>query len=380
MRHAPIIVSILGVIGVLIALNLIDTGEDTSAPQSEPAPVASGEPPKTSQDTASKTAVRPSPAAEPATPEPPKPDLPKFDVVRVEPNGDAVIAGRAEPGFPVDVMDGENVMGRVQADGRGEWVFIPDAPLAPGTHELSLTMLAPKNPPPGITPDQKWLSEDIVAVFVPDPPAPARPEAPAVAERTVPQTEKPARRPTQALAVQIPRRGDGGIELLQRAVPKVGKVTLDVSALDYTDQGQVTISGQAPAKSRVQVYLDNKFIGHVDADKQGEWQLRSPEGLAPGLYTLRADQVDNAGRVVARVTLPYSHDDKLPTASSGKLIVVQPGNSLWRIARQIYGEGTRFTTIFDANQERIDNPDLIYPGQVFRLPAPKTVSSPTATN
>ena len=47
---------------------------------------------------------------------------------------------------------------------------------------------------------------------------------------------------------------------------------------------------------------------------------------------------------------------------------MQPGNSLWRIARRNYGEGPRYTVIYQANKERIKDPDLIYPGQVFVVP------------
>ena len=53
----------------------------------------------------------------------------------------------------------------------------------------------------------------------------------------------------------------------------------------------------------------------------------------------------------------------------GSVIVVEPGNSLWRIARRTYGQGTRYTVIFEANRKQIENPDLIYPGQVFNLPS-----------
>ena len=49
-------------------------------------------------------------------------------------------------------------------------------------------------------------------------------------------------------------------------------------------------------------------------------------------------------------------------------IVVQPGNNLWTIAEQRYGEGLRYTQIFRANSDQIRDPDLIYPGQVFTLP------------
>jgi len=61
------------------------------------------------------------------------------------------------------------------------------------------------------------------------------------------------------------------------------------------------------------------------------------------------------------------------------LVVVQPGNNLWNIARVLYGRGVRYTTIYEANREQIRDPDLIYPGQVFKapgLPPKKLVINP----
>ena len=45
-----------------------------------------------------------------------------------------------------------------------------------------------------------------------------------------------------------------------------------------------------------------------------------------------------------------------------------PGNSLWRIARQVYGKGIQYVEIFEENKSLIKDPDLIYPGQIFNLP------------
>ena len=47
---------------------------------------------------------------------------------------------------------------------------------------------------------------------------------------------------------------------------------------------------------------------------------------------------------------------------------VQPGATLWAIAEERYGAGILYVTVFEANRDRIRNPDLIYPGQVFILP------------
>ena len=66
--------------------------------------------------------------------------LPSFDVVRINPNGDTVIAGRAAPGSAVVLRDGESELGTVSADNRGEWVLLPETPLPPGAHRLTLLM------------------------------------------------------------------------------------------------------------------------------------------------------------------------------------------------------------------------------------------------
>ncbi|WP_054300936.1 LysM peptidoglycan-binding domain-containing protein, partial [Gemmobacter sp. LW-1] len=49
-------------------------------------------------------------------------------------------------------------------------------------------------------------------------------------------------------------------------------------------------------------------------------------------------------------------------------VTVQPGFTLWRIARENFGDGVLYVKVFDANKDQIRNPDLIYPGQVFLIP------------
>ncbi len=48
---------------------------------------------------------------------------------------------------------------------------------------------------------------------------------------------------------------------------------------------------------------------------------------------------------------------------------VSRGDSLWRLSQASYGAGTRYAVIYKANREQIRNPNMIYPGQVFVVPA-----------
>ncbi|NQU59971.1 MAG: LysM peptidoglycan-binding domain-containing protein [Rhodospirillales bacterium] len=267
---------------------------------------------------------------------------PSFDVVRIDPNGSAVIAGRALPGATVIIMADGKPIGEVKADERGEWVFVPNTPLAPGSRELSLEMRGP---------DGKSLKSENVVVLV------------------VPERDKDvAGRAGQsgALALKTPRSG-GPSTVLQTPAGKGGK-GFAIDALDYDDAGRLSISGRAGPGASVNVYLDNAFIGRAKAGSEGRWILSPDRPIKPGLYTLRADQVDPAGKVQARVSMPFSRAAPLTDPPKEPFVIVQPGNSLWRLARRTYGEGISYTTIFEANKDQIKDPNLIYPGQVFALP------------
>ncbi len=53
---------------------------------------------------------------------------------------------------------------------------------------------------------------------------------------------------------------------------------------------------------------------------------------------------------------------------AGRSYTVQKGDSLSKIAKREYGDAQQWRKIYEANRDLIPNPDLIYPGQVFRIP------------
>ena len=332
--NRPFLIAVIGVIVVASAIGLNYAPWQTD--EAPPAPVAE--------------APEPAPEPEQKPAEPVKLDPPSFDVVRVNPTGDAVIAGRAAPASTVVNIDNGDEFGNVQTDDRGEWVFVPEAPLKPGTHTLSLKMLAGDSPP--------VMSVDDVVIIVPEP------------------GKDIAGRAGDSNILALKLSPDGSSTVLQK--PGGGSsIKLSVDAVDYDEDGRLAISGSAQPTAMIQLYLDNRFIGHAKTgndlgDGRGLWAMNPDEPVMPGLYTLRADQVDNGGKVVQRVEFPFSRAESTPEMvqelAKNNTIIVQPGNSLWRIARSSYGEGLRYTVIYEANVDQITNPDLIYPGQVFKLP------------
>ncbi|NND43856.1 MAG: LysM peptidoglycan-binding domain-containing protein [Xanthomonadales bacterium] len=52
----------------------------------------------------------------------------------------------------------------------------------------------------------------------------------------------------------------------------------------------------------------------------------------------------------------------------GRSYTVQPGDTLWKISKEMYGEGSKYMKIFEANKDKLENPDKIFPGQELVIP------------
>lgn len=286
------------------------------------------------------------------------PAVPSFDVVRISRGGTGVLAGRAKPGSAVAVLvDGEEVS-RTIADRNGEWVLILEQPLDAGTVELSLIAY----PETG----DSVSSEDVVVVSIPEP---------APEERF---TEPPGE---GVIAVLSPKSGEGVSRVMQKpglAAPGEVGDSLTVDSIDFGAEGSTIFAGRALPRTEVRLYLDNAYLGEVQADDEGRWVVSRDTPLSTGDHRLRVDQVIADGNVRLRVLQPFETGRMLDPAQAENRVIVQPGNTLWTIARLLYGRGTRYTLIFQENSEQIVDPDLIYPGQRFKLP-PRPDEDPDAS-
>ncbi len=172
-----------------------------------------------------------------------------------------------------------------------------------------------------------------------------------------------------------------GVRVLQPAVaPDTPPEVMSSVALDsitYDAAGQVMLSGRAGAAGFVRIYLDNVPISDTPVAPAGTWSIDLPQ-IDSGIYTLRVDQVDPKGTVVSRIETPFQREepaaiaavmaDQTPDGFAVAVKTVQPGATLWAIARERYGQGIMYVRVFEANRDRIRDPDLIYPGQVFIIP------------
>ncbi len=394
------------------------TATDATAPAQPTAPAAdatapaqpAAEPPKadTSQQTASAQPATQQPATPAASNAEATPKVPAFDTVRVEKTGEAVIAGTARAGDDVVVKLDGKVIGETTANSSGAFVVVPDNPLPAGSGALTLEAKGKADAAP-------TASDQSVAVIVP---AADQPQEALVAVVSPDQPTKVLQKPETkpATTTAVPATAASTAEKPAKLV--------SIDAVDYNPTGNIVFSGQGNDGNTARVYIDNNFIGDAPVGADGHWSFSATAQVTPGVHTLRVDGLDSAGKVLNRVEVPFFREQqnkvvasatdttKTPDATkapdttaagqaapSGQTaaatpatqdqtapasgqnatpgqaaapkegrVVIQPGNNLWRISRVLYGNGAKFTTLYEANKDQIRNPNLIYPGQIFRTP------------
>ncbi len=423
----------------------------TSAPptdQAKAAPSTGSPAPAGGEQVA--TAAPPTAAApeKPAAPAASAPTIPSFDVVRVEPSGETVVAGQAAPESKVEVLDGANAIATATANDRGEWAMALDNALKPGTHDLAIRTTSKDGA-------MSTLSDQRVAVQVPEPGskdvlvvlnspnAPSRvlqlpkggapaasggeqvaAAAPPAAGGTAAQPETPktggevaalepkspaAQSPdlvtpkpqpvtsgtastasaTPEPAAGAPAERPAAPATAAAAPPKPAppKPEVTVSAVEADTAGTLFVAGTAATDQTVRVYLNDQPLGEAKPSPSGTWLVETHHEVAPGSYQVRADQLSGPdGKVVARAEVPFERKIEVAglkasgdTGAAGgadvsgqlpqvRTVIIKRGDNLWTIARDTWGRGITWSTLYQANKDQIRNPHWIYPGQVFIMP------------
>ncbi|WP_319774150.1 LysM peptidoglycan-binding domain-containing protein [Breoghania sp.] len=399
---------------------------------------------------------------------------PTFDVVRVEPTGDAVVAGLSEPNATVALVANGKVIGKTKSNASGEWAIVLDKPLAPGDYDVAIhveqangvqvessqrvavsipsektggdvlvvmnaegeasTILqrpAGLTPPaaPAVVASSEADREASVGTVVPganEPPAAGREETARasdanvetgsggedtatenasgetrVADRAAQSADSAAPTASGQAGEATPAAGfdasagASGVstpvatasaqpEPAQAAV--AGQVTVDAVE---SEKGKLFVAGTSKPDARLRVYLGSDYLGETQTNRNGRWLLETEHPVDPGRHDVRADVIkDDSGTVAARAQVTFNRQPDAviltqvtaageagegagaSASASARLpnVIIRKGDNLWTISRRLYGKGMRYTTIYQANQGQIRNPDLIYPGQVFLTP------------
>ena len=471
-----------------------DGETDTAKP---PAQDTASAPDSATAEAAPEETASESQSAEAATDTPAEPlssqlSAPKFDVVRIEDDGSALIAGQADGrGHVILSVDGvEQAEARADLSGTGQFVIFAFIPSTGDQQSLKLHLYAEDGSGPVVSAQTVFVAPATAAATATDSTAtPAQEEAtvsesPETAAETDTETEADTETETEtdteietgtetastdvaspeAKADKAPATvilaDEDGVRVLQDGAPSAAKPAVTIDTISYSSNGDVILGGRGQAGNFVRIYLDNQFLATSKIAADGYWALELSD-IEPGIYTLRVDELNAAGDVVSRAETPFKReaaeelaelmaagteteepsaegpsesaaeaevvdaealasvepeaaDDPQPeqvvtqeevnvqaevaelnpqgeqSSDGGSLAVegqpadtasvlrtpskkfrvrtVQPGSTLWAIAKESYGAGIEYFKVFEANKERIRDPDLIYPGQVFEIP------------
>lgn len=294
--------------------------------------------------------------------------LPGFDVVRVDPAGSAVVAGRADPNASVTVLLDGAAVHEMNADQNGAFVALFDLEPSDQPRELSLIQRTENG--------DDTASGDKVLVL----PFKTGTGPKLVISNEAGVETTPAQQSVSDNAEQDDQGSTGNLEVAQSTTDTPDDTETENTAEDnqtepalaldtivYDDLGDVVISGRGSGDQHVRIYLDNTSTETLNVPEDGQWTVTLTD-VPDGLYALRIDSVDASGVVRERVESPFKRVSKTAVTSKSSAVTVQPGYTLWEIAQDKYGNGARFVQIFGANRDLIKNPHLIYPGQIFDLP------------
>jgi nucleoid-associated protein YgaU len=130
----------------------------------------------------------------------------------------------------------------------------------------------------------------------------------------------------------------------------------------------------ASSKQSVQVTVDDVGTGSRAEQSRAEHVLGSASQAPPSMPVAKpqesaALEPAQANSANSASNNAGSKEGAPPSAAGRKSIkVVSRGDSLWRISRITYGDGTRYAVVYQANRDRIRDPNLIHPGQILVLP------------
>lgn len=351
-----ILYMLFGVGGVLVALALgmvffsdDETAEVAPQTQSIDVPAKPVDAPKSAavDDT-------PAPQLDVVTSETPSVDMKNIapptlniEIARVKPDGAAVVAGSAPPAAMISVFEDKLLLGKTTADSNGEWVVVLEKRLGPGQHLISVAA--------ELEDGSSIMGETSIAIEI----YADQSTKPLVALLPESQTDMP-------VLLQSP--DDDPAEKTAEAASTSTVAHIGPRSLVWQDETKLSIGGQSRGGVRVTVSANGTFFGDALVLADGSWQVTGQVDKNRNTHRLEFVLVDNAGQAVARYMLPVRTRDLQKGLDGSQLVIVNKGDALWRIAYRSFGKGVRYIDIVRKNTGDIDNPDLIYPNQIFALP------------
>lgn len=243
-------------------------------------------------------------------------EAPRFDIVRIEPNGDAVVAGRGKPNTVVEMLVDGKPVARALADPNGQFAIVPP-PLPKGSSEIVLfsrtadgqETRSPQSVAVSISPEGK--TRPLVALTAPNAPTvvlsqPGMPETPPVTADAG-QGKAADKAGGKAAGTAGADHGAPGATEGQAA---------RIVSVDAEPGGRLYVTGAGKPGAEVRLYLNDTPIAPGKVGPDGRVTFTIGRGVAEGRYRVRLDEIDPAnGRVVHRAEVPFTMPQTVASAA-----------------------------------------------------------------
>ena len=250
-----------------------------------------------------------------------------FDIVRLDKKGDVVIAGKTSPNIKVDILDGNETLASVFSDSNGDWVWVSEKPLPEGIKRFNLKHFDGE--------DEFFSHQNIIIL----------------------------REKNKYLSSKILKFSKtSSIEIINNKKKILG-LSLDIA--EYLDEDSLMLTGRTKPNAKVKLFFSDNFIKDSTSDNRGVWKIELKNFEFTDNNLIVTTEIE--GQKIKLKTKIF--EKKIdPNFIFEKEVIVKNGNSLWRIARKTLGGGVYYSEIYKSNMKEIENPDLIFPGQVFNIP------------
>ena len=301
----------------------------------------------------------------------------EIDLAQVTPDGEAVFAGKAEPFAEVTVFEGDIILGKTTANEDGEWVVVSERALGPGEHLVSVGAKSASG--------ETEIANLTLAIKVGE----TEDEQPLVALLPQSETDIPEllqspddRSETNAVVEATPGSvADGKVASAgevdiapppgfseQPAADTPVVPALAPRSLSWKTNGELVIDGVSRGGVRVVATAAGRSFAETMVAESGAWRMTGKVNAGRASRVMAFALHDGDGQTVATYELPVATRDLSQGLDGSKLVIVQQGDALWRIAYRSYGEGIKYVDIVRRNAAAIDDPDLIFPNQIFAIP------------
>ena len=275
----------------------------------------------------------------------------KLEVVRVRPDGSLVIAGKGLPNSKLEIISNSEVIAITTTDKIGDFVVVPEKQLKGGEYFLSFRQTTKDN--------KVVIAKKSAAINVTG----NKNDIPIVA--IVDSQGKLVAKVIQAPGLEKKKEANKGDDKTNTKITKEPKIKILAITHD-SKVGQLVLSGIAYNGVQVNAGFTGKETSSTKITN-GEWTLSIPGKLIAGKQKVFAVLLGKNGKVLRENSIIISGKN-IENAAGKTLIIVQKGDALWNIAFQRLGLGNRYIDIVELNRDKIKNPDLIYPKQLFIIP------------